>query len=85
MTSRTSRRWPRPIVAALALALALAVGTGAGLAAWPASARPRAVPTATLAADTGRTLVPLKLPTGQAAKPVVIRPVVSGTCAAVTK
>jgi hypothetical protein len=83
MTSRTSRRWPRPIVAALALALALAVGTGAGLAAWPASATPRAVPTATLAADTGRTLVPLKLPTGQAAKPVVIRPVVSGTCAAV--
>jgi hypothetical protein len=45
MTSRTSGRWPRSVVAALTLALA--VGIGVVVATGPTSATPRAVPAAT--------------------------------------
>ena len=82
MTSRTSRRSPRSVVAALALTLAVGGGVSA-LAAWPAGATSASVPAAALAASTRPTQVPLKLQAGQAPKPVTMRPVVSGTCATV--
>jgi hypothetical protein len=81
MTSRTSSRWPRSVV--VALAVTLTVGISVGVAAWPASARPSAVPTATLAAATGHTPVPLELPAKATVKPVLKRSATTSTCPAV--